>query len=85
MADPAATAHSVFAAAGLPTDVGLTEKIAAFLDSQRAGARLAPPAQLPTMGYAEADVRSEPAVRNYCERFAVQPEAERMTGVFAGG
>jgi hypothetical protein len=83
IADPAATAHCIFAAASLPADADLTEKIASYLHSQRAGGRLAPPAQLPTMGYTEDDVRSEPAVRDYCERFNVLPERERLVGVHA--
>jgi hypothetical protein len=83
IADPAATAQGIFAATGLPADSGLTEKIAGFLHSQRAGGRLAPPAQLPTMGYTEDDVRSEPAVRGYCDQFNVLPERERLVGVHA--
>jgi hypothetical protein len=81
VADPTAVAHGVFAAAGLPTDDGLAKEIAAFLDLQRAGGRAAPPAHLPTMGYTEDVVRSEPAVRAYCRRFDVQPEAERLVGL----
>jgi sulfotransferase family protein len=83
IADPAATAHGVFAAAGLLTDDGLAKEIAAFLDAQRAGGRTAPPSQLPSMGYTEDDLRSEPAVREYCRRFDVPPEAERLVGVHA--
>lgn len=83
VADPAATAPGVFAAAGLSPDADLTMEIAAFLDSQRTGGRRAPPAQLPTMGYTEDDVRSAPAVRDYCERFDVRPERERLVGVHA--
>jgi len=81
IADPAATAHAVFAAADLPTDEGLTKAIASYLEAQRAGGRVAPPAQLPRMGYTEDEVRSEPAVRDYCQRFDVQPETERLSGV----
>ena len=79
--DPIAAAHGIFAAAGLPTDDALDKEIVAFLDAQRAGGRAAPPAQLPTMGYTEDDVRSDPVVASYCKRFAVQPEADRLTGV----
>ena len=85
IADPASTAHGIFAAAGFPAGDGLTRAIAAFSEAQSAGGRAAPPAQLPSMGYTEDDVRSEPAVRDYCERFAVRPEAERLTGLFAAG
>jgi hypothetical protein len=81
VADPGATAYGIFASAGFPADDGLSEEIAAYLDAQRAGGRAAPPTQLPTMGYSEDDVRSEPAVAAYCERFAVHPEVERLTGV----
>jgi sulfotransferase family protein len=81
VADPIATAHDIFAAAGLPTDDGLAKAIPAYLDSQRTGGRAAPPAQLPTMGYTEDSVRSDPAVRDYCHRFNVSPEAERLVGV----
>jgi hypothetical protein len=83
VADPAAVAQSVFTAAGFAFDDGLAETIAAYLESQRAGGRLAPPADLPTMGYTEEDVRSEPAVRDYCARFNVLPERERLVGVHA--
>ena len=83
VADPIATAHGIFAAAGLPADDGLAEEIAAYLDSQRAGARLAPPAKLPIMGYIEEEVRSDPVVEAYCRRFAVLPEPERLMGVHA--
>jgi hypothetical protein len=81
VADPTATAHGVFAAAGLPSDGGLANEVVAFLDAQRDGTRAAPPKQLPTMGYTEEDVRSDPAVRDYCNRFDVQPETERLVGV----
>ena len=83
IADPASVAHGVYAAAGFPADDGLAERIAAYLDAQRAGGRLAPPADLPSMGYTEEDVRSEPAVRDYCDRFNVLPERERLVGVHA--
>ncbi len=83
VADQTATAHGIFAAAGLPTDDGLAKTIAAYLDSQRAGGRLAPPGQLPTMGYTEEDVRSDPVVQAYCRRFDVLPERERLVGVHA--
>ena len=83
VADPAAVAHGVFDGAGFPADDELTETIGAYLDAQRAGGRLAPPADLPTMGYTEEDVRSEPAVRDYCARFNVLPERERLVGVHA--
>ena len=81
VSDPIATAHGILAAAGLPTDGRLATEVEAYLDQQRAGGRAAPPAQLPTMGYTEDDVRSDPAIRDYCRRFKVQPEAERLTGV----
>jgi hypothetical protein len=83
VADPAAVAQSVFTAAGFAFDDGLAETIGAYLNAQRAGGRLAPPADLPTMGYTEEDVRSEPAVRDYCARFNVLPERERLVGVHA--
>ena len=83
VAYPAAVAHGVFDGAGFPADDELAETIGAYLDAQRAGGRLAPPADLPTMGYSEEDVRSEPAVRDYCARFNVLPERERLVGVHA--
>lgn len=81
IADPAATALDIFAAAGLPTDDGLAKEVAADLEAQRAGARAAPPAQLPALGYTEDDVRSDPAISAYCERFGVEPEVSRLRGV----
>jgi hypothetical protein len=81
VADPPAAAHRIFAAAGLPSDDGLAGEVGAYLDSQRVGGRAAPPAELPTMGYAEDDVRSQPAFRDYCDRFDVEPETARLVGV----
>ena len=81
IADPAAASRGVFAAAGFPIDAGFAEKVAAYLEAQRAGGRPAPPAQLLTHGYTEDVVRSEPAVREYCDRFNVVPERERLVGV----
>jgi hypothetical protein len=81
VADPAAVAHGVFAAAGFPPDDGLGNQVAVYLDAQRAGGRAAPPAHLRTMGYTEDEVRFEPAIRDYCHRFDVQPETERLVGV----
>jgi Sulfotransferase family len=81
--NPTDSAHSIFTAAGLPVDDGIGTEIAAFLDSQRGGGRTAPPEKLATLGYAEDDVRSDPAVRDYCDRFDVQPETERLTGVYS--
>ena len=85
VADPIATAQGIFAAAGLPVDDGLAKEIAAYLDSQRAGGRAAPPAQLPTMGYLEEEVRADPVIQAYCRRFDVFPESERLVGVHASG
>ncbi|HKY77619.1 MAG TPA: sulfotransferase, partial [Acidimicrobiia bacterium] len=81
VSSPAAVTQDIFAAAGFATDDGLGDDISAFLDAQRAGGRAAPPAELPTMGYTEDAVRSEPIVRDYCERFKVQPETARLVGV----
>lgn len=81
VADPAAVANRVLASAGFPADDGLVQRVAVYLDSQRAGGRAAPPAHLPSMGYTDGAVRSDPAVRGYCERFNVQPEIERLLGV----
>jgi len=83
VADPATVADGVFAAAGFAVDDGLKEQLAVYLDAQRAGGRSAPPEKLPTMGYTEDDVRAEPAVRDYCHRFDVHPETERLTGVYS--
>jgi hypothetical protein len=81
LADSVATAHGIFAAAGLPADEGLAKEIDAHFESQRAGGRLAPPAKLPTMGYIEEEVRADPVVQAYCRRFGVLPEPERLVGV----
>jgi hypothetical protein len=81
VADPVATAQRIYASASLPTGDSLATEIAAYLDGQRAGARAAPPDTLPSMGYGEDEVWSEPAIRDYCDRFGVRPERERLTGV----
>jgi hypothetical protein len=58
----------------------LLHNLVALLDQQRAGRRATPPATLDTMGYDPLEVRQDPAVRGYCERFAVSPELVRLTG-----
>jgi hypothetical protein len=77
---PAATALALVSAAGLPADEQLPARVEEFMGAQRSGRRLAPPRELDTMGYTHGDVQGDPIVRDYCRRFGVHPERERLTG-----
>jgi len=77
--DPVQALEAVFADwpwSGPPPAAAVT----AFLDAQRAGARVTPPTQLDTMGYKLDDVWADPAVAAYCARYDVVPERSRLTG-----
>jgi hypothetical protein len=77
---PGAVAQAILAGAGLPTDDGLPGQVESFLEAQRKGRRLDPPADLDTMGYGHDEVMANPVVDEYCRRFGVQPETRRLTG-----
>lgn len=66
------------------TDDELPGKVIAFLERQRAGERAAPPEALDPMGYDRADVWGDPVVNAYCQRFGIEPERTRLTGVGRG-
>jgi hypothetical protein len=78
--DPVGTAQRVFATIGVPGDDHLVARIEQFLDRQRAGGRAAPPPELPDSGYVQDDVWCDPVVRDYGERFGIEPERTRLTG-----
>ncbi|MFT4596584.1 MAG: hypothetical protein ACI9TF_000830 [Paracrocinitomix sp.] len=61
---------------------GSTDSIAAtdFLDAQRGGGRARRLSDLSTMGYERAETRAAPVIEQYCKRFGIEPETERMTG-----
>jgi hypothetical protein len=80
VAGPAVTAPALVSATGLTVDEELPRRVEEFLGAQQAGVRLAPPKDLTTMGYTHGDTLADPVVREYCRRFAVQPERERLTG-----
>lgn len=61
-------------------DDALPAKVMAYLQRQQAGERATPPATLDSMGYDREDVWGDPAIRAYCERFAIDPERTRLTG-----
>ena len=63
------------------TDGELSAKVVAYLERQQAGERAAPPAALDSMGYDQAGVWGDPVIRSYCDRFGIEPERRRLTGV----
>lgn len=81
VADAASAAHTSYDELCLPTDPELTIKINAFLDAQRRGARVRPPASLPDPGRTHDEVLSRPTVAEFCTHFGVEPEHTRFTGV----
>ena len=80
VADPTAVARSCYTDLGLPADPDLGSHIERFLDAQRRGARLRPPATLPEPGLSHQAVLARPTVAAFCERFNVAPEQTRLTG-----
>ena len=80
VADPAGVALDVYADLGLPADAGLADAVSAFLDRQRAGARIAPPTQLPDAGMTQDAMHRDPLVSEFCTRFGIEPERNRLTG-----
>jgi hypothetical protein len=83
MAEPAATARGVFDGLDIAAGETLPSRIDAFLQAQRSGARAAPPGELPTMGYDQDELLADPAIADYCRRYAVEPERARLTGSHA--
>jgi hypothetical protein len=82
--DPVDSTQRVFAALGISSDGGLAGRIDGFLDAQRSGGHVAPPPELPDAGYTQDDVWSDPAVKDYCARFGIEPERIRLTGARPG-
>jgi hypothetical protein len=61
-------------------DDQLPAKVVAYLERQRRGERVAPPAVLDSMGYDQASVWGDSVIRSYCDRFHIEPEHIRLTG-----
>jgi hypothetical protein len=80
IADPAAVAQASYAGLGLPVDPELASRVEQFLDAQRGGARVRPPATLPDPGLDHDQVLARPTVAAFCDRFGVEPERIRVTG-----
>ena len=80
VADPAAVAATCYVELGLPTDPELSSRIERFLDAQRGGARVRPPANLPEPGLDHDQLLARPTVAAFCDRFGVEPERMRLTG-----
>lgn len=79
-ADPAAVAATCAAELDLPDDPGFIARVTRFLDAQRSGARVRPPATLPDPGLTHDEVLARPVVAEFCDHFGVEPERERLTG-----
>ncbi len=80
VADPAATAIAIYDELGLPEDPELAAKVDAFLDDQRRGTRARPPADLPKPEWTHDEMHRDPTVNEFCRRFGVTPERDRLTG-----
>jgi hypothetical protein len=80
VATPAAVAAAAYAQLELPVDHEFAPKVERFLDAQRRGARVAPPAALPDPGFTHDQVVRRPTVAAFCARFGVEPELTRLTG-----
>jgi hypothetical protein len=80
VSDPLGTVNGIFDSVGVPFGSIDSTAAAHFLDAQRGGGRARPPSDLPTMGYDHAETRAAPAIEQYCERFGIEPETERITG-----
>jgi len=78
--DPEATATSVFAALGIPFAENDGAAVRALLNAQRAGQRATPPRRLPDKGYDHDEVLSTENIADYCHRFGIDRELDRITG-----
>ncbi len=78
--DPVAAAAFVFAALGIPFTENDRKAARGFLNTQRAGRRATPPALLPDMGYDHNEVLAAEPIADYCHRFGVERELDRITG-----
>lgn len=77
---PWSAVAEVLADVPIPVDPGHERAVDAFLEAQRTGTRSAPPARLDPVGIERDDVMAHPEIAAYCERFAVEPETQRLTG-----
>lgn len=78
--DPQTAVSKVLGAVGLPVDDGHTLAVAAFIEAQRTGSRPTPPAHLDSMGLERDELMARPEIAGYCDRFAIAPEEQRLTG-----
>lgn len=83
--DPRAAVAAVVDAVGLTVDPDHERAVDAFIEAQRSGARSAPPKQLDSMGLERDELMAQPAIADYCERFAIEPETQRLTGAAPTG
>jgi hypothetical protein len=77
--DPAGTVRHIFDQLGIPVAESLDADLGRFLEQQRAGKRVAPPSELPTLGYEHDDVSNIAVIADYCEQFGIAPERTRLT------
>jgi hypothetical protein len=78
--DPTLAVTRLLDSIGVADDPELTGRVDAFLAAQRAGRRSAPPTSLDTLGYDHDEVLARPVIADYCARFGIEPERQRLTG-----
>jgi len=78
--NPRETVLGLSNALGLAADDAFGDDIDAFTAAQRAGKRSAPPKHLDPMGVEREEIMAVPVIADYCERFAIAPEEQRLTG-----
>ncbi|GJM36890.1 MAG: putative sulfotransferase [Acidimicrobiales bacterium] len=78
--DPRAAVTAVVREVGLPVDADYERAVDAFIDAQRAGKRPTPPKHLDATGLDRDDLMASPEIAAYCDRFAIAPEEQRLTG-----
>lgn len=84
VSEPTDVVEALIASIGLPKDPGLAGRIEGFLAAQRAGRRAAPPTRLDTLGHDHDTVLGQADIAQYCKRFGITPERQRMTGSAPG-
>ncbi|MDW3218624.1 MAG: sulfotransferase [Acidimicrobiales bacterium] len=80
VADPGSAAVAIFDELGFPTDPELGTRVNDFILAQRQGARVRPPDDLPEPNMSHEELHLDPMVIEFCERFGITPEHDRLTG-----
>ncbi|MGD8863666.1 MAG: sulfotransferase [Myxococcales bacterium] len=79
MADADAATRQIYRQLDIPHAPVLTDRIRAYLESQRTGHRAAPPPDYRVAGLGAELIEAEPTVGRYIDHFNIQPEAKRLT------